>query len=114
MSDQYKVVQFIGYVNSELESNLKYNVNSQKNSMEDISSASNEIKHLLNNHSTNLITNSSESCGKNEFVVQNYLVAYGTVESESNNLPVEFMCKYDVDGKFIYSESSYVFVKISF
>lgn len=107
--DQHKVVQFMGYLNSELESNLKYTVNNyQRNSMDDVSSMSMETNHIIDNHSADLINQSVETCVKVDSV-QNYLIAYGTVESESNDLPVEFMCKYDADGKFIYSESSYAF-----
>lgn len=101
-SDQYKVIQFNGYLSSELESNMAYNPNEQT------SSSTNETKpdlnQIFNNHSASLVDMNNEGSKSSDNAIQHYLIAYGTVQKTSQTF-TQFITKHDVDGKFTYSEN---------
>jgi len=102
----YTFIQFVGYINSELASNLKYKYSPDQ---AEESSDFNESLTLLNNHSTTLFENepnNPETWKINNSMIEYYLIAHGSSFKQAPCYsPGCFVCKYDIDGKFIYAEN---------
>ncbi len=98
----YTSVQFVGYINSELSSNLTYNY------LPDSTNQTTETLGILNNHSTTSIKNKVydyETSTKNDPMIY-YFIAHGSAfKQPASFTPSCFICKYDVDANFVYAEN---------
>jgi len=95
-SDQFKVVRFVGYLDSKHESNLRYNTDLPYKS----------DSPLSQNHSCTFLEPSKTDHKMNGSTILHYLIAYGKVEDERLESKVtDFIAKLDSDGKILYSES---------
>lgn len=98
----YTAVHFVGYLNAELESNLKYSTIMSKKL--DDGSFNNESNNVYENHSKTLFETDSE-VSKTDNSMTYYLIAYVSLPEDQKTMPSEFMCKFDVNGKFVYAEN---------
>lgn len=98
----YTAVHFVGYLNAELESNLKYSTIMSKKL--DDGSFNNESSNVYENHSKTLLETDSE-VSKTDNSITYYLIACVSLPENQKTMPSEFMCKFDVNGKFVYAEN---------
>jgi len=130
----YQVVQFAGYLRSDLNSNLKYTPPNQEDHNESLTKSSNKSNEsidanqilfkahhsmsLFNNSYTNQPNSSSQSSLQNNFInssiplLQYYLIAYGqkkTMPDEEIDVQCKYVSRHDLDGKFIYVEPKYLY-----
>ena len=118
------MVHFVGYLRTELSSNLKQNESSvKKEKTEKQLQTENQNltpmgwlqpKNISNGKSSGvpLLATISNSLATNPSIptLQNYLITFGKVkQAEDELVEHKFLSRHDAEGKFLYLDTKYIF-----
>ena len=110
--EEYEVTHFVGYLRTDLSSNLKLTQNNIKKETNEEAKRTESSMHWqqVNSISTGKIEPSSAcsslTTNSNTPTLQNYLIACGKIKHTSDEIVQrKYFSRHDADGKFIYLDT---------